>query len=176
MFRFKPIHVLSCLVLTLSSCFEQSQDIRVDGLAAIYAQSAEISLLAPIAYENLGAIVYREPYIFINELYRGIHVVDNTDRTQPSRVAFISIPGCTSFTLKEDNIFADSGRDLVTAKYSNGQVAELNRIEDFFSGRSAVNQVVPPDYSGFFECADPSKGVVVGWAEKSLDNPQCRTN
>jgi hypothetical protein len=32
----------------------------------------------------------------------------------------------------------------------------------------------PSDYSGYFECADSDKGLVIGWEEAELKNPGCQ--
>jgi len=31
----------------------------------------------------------------------------------------------------------------------------------------------PAGYSGYFECVDSEKGVVIGWEEATLSNPEC---
>jgi hypothetical protein len=47
----------------------------------------------------------------------------------------------------------------------------VNRIENAFP---QINQEYPPFTGVYFECVDPSKGVVIGWEEKQIDQPKCR--
>ena len=166
-----------CAIL-LQSCFnDETGAVVADGLRPIYASQDElnISWSQPKPYDILGQIVYRDPYIFINEQYKGVHVVDNSNPVFPEKVGFIQIAGCNNFTIKNDFLYANSGADLITLKYNNGAITETARIKNFYSGEDLTLQVLPPNYSGFFECIDPSNGVIVGWIEDSLTNPQCQT-
>ena len=53
-----------------------------------------IRLEGPRAMEAPGKIYLRDHLIFINEKYRGIHVIDNSDPAEPENFAFIRIDGC----------------------------------------------------------------------------------
>ncbi len=169
---------LAMLAVVLNSCDPQLTVTEAVGMTPIYASGEEssISLTGVRDYENLGGIVYKAPYIYLNESYRGIHVVDNSDPLNPVKVAFISIPGCNSFTLRNDMIYAISGRDMITLQYASNTLAEVNRITDYFAADQALDQIVPPNFNGFYECVDPSKGLVVGWVQETLQSPECRTN
>ena len=35
------------------------------------------------------------------------------------------------------------------------------------------DNVFPPNFSGWFECADLSKGIIINWENTSLTNPKC---
>lgn len=43
--------------------------------------------------KNVGKVYYLAPFILINEVDKGIHVIDNTNPSAPQNVAFINIPG-----------------------------------------------------------------------------------
>jgi hypothetical protein len=47
----------------------------------------------------------------------------------------------------------------------------VNRVADAFP---PVDQSYPPITRGYFECPDASKGIVIGWEEKLVQNPKCR--
>src|SRR5687767_3331329 len=48
---------------------------------------------APQKVEKPGKIYIRGNFIFLNEIDKGIHVIDNSDPSAPNRIAFIDIPG-----------------------------------------------------------------------------------
>ena len=39
--------------------------------------------------------------------------------------------------------------------------------------KNAFHQQDFPPLGGYFECVDPSKGVVISWERTTLENPQC---
>src|SRR5688500_18833604 len=43
--------------------------------------------------ERPGKIFVKGNYIFLNEVDKGIHVIDNSNPSQPKNISFINIPG-----------------------------------------------------------------------------------
>ncbi len=173
----------------LSSCIESPivESQSFEGLKPIYISEEEnvVEVQEARGFENLGKIVYAAPYLLINERFKGIHVVDNTDPSNPIKLSFIQIPGNTDFTLKDQYLYANHGSDLKTfllgADASNLGLAYFNfeetqLIPDFFgeSGENSIVSLFPPNYTGFFECVDPDAGIVIGWDTAILSNPECR--
>jgi len=156
---------------------ESKEDFVIEGLKPIYSQEDElvVVLKEAVQYENLGKIVYRQPYIFLNEQFKGIHVVDNSDPTRPEKIAFYGIPGNTDFTIKGDYIYANLLQDLVTIRVDDDNLEITNRIEDFYKLEDLSENLYPGnDYVGYFECVDLSLGIVTGWTSETLVNPNCR--
>jgi len=111
---------------------------------------------------NPGKIYFKNPYIFINEYRKGIHVFDNSDPSQPKPVTFLNIPGNLDMAVRDNYLFADSYIDLVVVDLSNLlQTSEIHRIENVF-------EYYLPEYDTGYELAtvDPKKGVVTGWEIK----------
>ena len=52
----------------------------------------EISSQSPQELVNLGKIYVKDNYIFINELKKGLHIIDNSNPQQPQNIAFLKIP------------------------------------------------------------------------------------
>jgi len=177
--KFNILNVSAVLAILLLgiSCTTEVAVTSASGLTPLYASGDDlnISLQEPKSYGELGQIVYVHPYLLIGEVYRGIHVVDNSDPESPSKLSFINIPGCNSFTVGDGVIYASSGRDLVTLTFDGETLVERSRLDGYFTGNDAVDQVSPANYSGFFECVDPTQGTVIGWVEDVIENPQCRT-
>ncbi|MCK7542507.1 MAG: hypothetical protein MZV63_72395 [Marinilabiliales bacterium] len=98
---------------------------------------SNIKVIPPRAVGHPGKIYLYGPYIFLNELDRGIHVIDNTDASSPQRIAFIDIPGCMDMAVKGNILYADAYTDLVVLDISNPRATVLKKIvEGVFPHRS----------------------------------------
>lgn len=106
-----------------------------------------------------GKIYFMEPYMYINEYQKGIHVVDLSDQTQPRLSAFISIPGNVDMAIRNNVLYADSYVDLVLVDISNPtQPSLIKRVEDIFE------YVIPPyDYDYPLAEIDRELGVITGY-------------
>lgn len=60
-----------------------------------------------------GKIYTKDHLVFVNEPYRGIHVIDNQNPAAPQPVAFINIPGNVDMAIRDNILFADAGPDLL---------------------------------------------------------------
>ena len=80
---------------------------------------ANIKSNAPKVVETPGKIVILGNYIFLNEIDKGIHVIDNSNPSMPKNVAFIDIPGNMDLAVKGNILYADLYTDLVTLDISN---------------------------------------------------------
>jgi len=113
---------------------------------------------------NPGKIYFKDQYIFINEKMIGVHVYDVSDPTNPQNKGFIEIPGNIDIAIKENILYADSYIDLVSIDVSSfSAIAEVGRVQKIFP-------YTLPKYNEKFPLAklDETKGVVVGWEEKSV--------
>ncbi len=151
---------------------------EINGMKPIYVPLDEISETIKIVptkeTEQLGKIVYAPPYLFVNERFRGIHVYDNSIPTNPTRTRFIEIWGNIDFSVQGNMIYANNLEDLVALKISDFDSVEVtHRIENFYNDQDEFGALFPPNYSGYFECYDESKGFIIGWELTTLLNPQC---
>jgi len=115
-----------------------------------------------------GKIFMKGNYIFINEPNEGVHVIDNTDPTNPQNISFIEVPGSFDIVVKENLLYSDSYIDLVIIDISDvSNAIEVGRVKDLFSHYNSY---------GFY--ADPSAGIVTDWVEKeqvNVESNDCRT-
>ncbi|MET4107996.1 hypothetical protein [Hymenobacter sp. UYP22] len=121
-----------------------------------------VAVLPPRELHNTGKIYLRDPYIFINEQYEGIHIINNQDPEHPQPVAFLRIPGNVDVAMKGTLLYADSGSDLLTFDMSNAQAARLlHRV------REAVPELPMPETgtmpSEYQPQNRPADAVVIGW-------------
>ncbi len=165
----------------LTACFRNDDnwagnDIDFDGTGyrPVYLEeekAAEITSKPGEALVDPGKIYLLEPYIFVNERGRGIHIIDNRDPAKPENISFISIPGNHDMAAKGTWLYADNNADLLTFDISNPREVRLVRRT---AGAIPVHNY-PPHTNVYFECADPEKGVVVAWEKVSMTKrPKCR--
>ncbi|MGL6266302.1 MAG: hypothetical protein ACRC2O_00190, partial [Chitinophagaceae bacterium] len=106
--------------------------------------------------QQTGKIFISGQYIFLNEIDRGIHIIDNSNPAKPQKIAFVDIPGNMDMAVKGNIMYADAYADLVVLDISNPlQVILKKVIEDVFPYRN---------YNGYF-LQDKSQ-VLVDWIRK----------
>jgi len=102
--------------------FAPMEEVRV---TATYEQAREI--------ENPGKIYYKDGYVFINEVDKGIHVIDNRNLSHPIAVGFVNLPGNKDLAARGDYMYADNYMDLVVLDISNkNKIVESSRVQDVF--------------------------------------------
>jgi hypothetical protein len=146
----KPVYhfcaVIAVLLLFISGCSKPDTCTKVTQYkiyTPVYKALAEVRVPvkseAAHAIENPGKIYLYGHYIFLNELNKGIHIIDNSKPATPQKVAFINIPGNVDMAVKGNTLYADSYMDLVTVDISNPTaIKEAKRLEDVFSNREHV--------------------------------------
>ncbi len=108
---------------------------------------------------NPGKIYFKDGYIFINEEFKGVHIIDNQNPANPVNIGFIEIPGNVDIAIKNNILYADSYVDLVAIDISNiNNPTEVNRIEDMLP-------YTLPQHDNDYRIADidEEKGVVIDW-------------
>ena len=117
---------------------------------------ANIKSNASTPIRSTGKIFIYGHYIFLNEIDKGVHIIDNTDPANPVAKGFIDIPGNLDIAVKGNILYADLYTDLVVVDISNPEHAKFLRyIANVFPERNYTN--------GFI--ADNSR-IIVGWIKK----------
>lgn len=120
-----------------------------------------VTVLPPKFIEESGKIYAYKSYIFVNDKYQGIHVIDNRNPEAPKKIAYIKIPGTIDISVKNDYLYADSITDLVVIDISNiDNIKVINRLENVLHG----NIVWPAD-ADIFENGniDYENDIIIGW-------------
>ncbi|MEM9141457.1 MAG: hypothetical protein AAGA86_00630 [Bacteroidota bacterium] len=90
-----------------------------------------IDILPPQPIEESGKIYAYKDYIFVNDKYRGVHIIDNSNPTNPQKINFIAIAGNVDISVKGNFLYADSLMDLLVFDISNiNDIQEVNRLQD----------------------------------------------
>jgi len=171
--KTKLILALTLLAL-LTSCFKEDNNI-VKGLKPIYISNSifsEVETESPKPFIKIGKIFQMGNTIFISDIGTGVHVVDNTNPALPVKIAFISINGNSDVLVKNNTMYADNASNLLVIDINDINNAELKKVvEEVYSGTA---NMYPKSGSGYFECVDYTKGMVIDWVEAELTNPDCQ--
>lgn len=117
-------------------------------------EQLEMKVEAPKEIQKSGKIVIYNQLLLINEVGKGIHIVDNQDKTNPVKKVFLNIPGNFNLTVKDGYIYADSYKNLLTI-----DIKDLDNIQVVKKITNIFNY-----YQDFWdwECSyDTSKGIVI---------------
>jgi hypothetical protein len=75
-----------------------------------------------------GKICIIGKYILLNEVDKGIHVIDNSNPSAPANIAFIDLPGNVDIAVKGNILYADFYSDLVAIDISDPRNAKVKKI------------------------------------------------
>lgn len=121
------------------------------------------------AIERPAKIFTYNEFLIVNIKNEGFHVIDNSNPSLPKNLFFIEVPGNNDVAIKDGVIYADNYQDIVAFTIEeNGELQIVERMENIIE-----TAPYPPFTNVYFECADPSKGVVIDWVLGNVENPKC---
>ncbi len=130
------------------------EDMR-DGIKSIPAEDLK----------QTGKMYFYNNYVFVNEYLKGIHIIDNSDPSNPQNIKFVEIPGNIDMVIKDNYLYVDSYVDFV--------VLNINDIENIFEAFRVENvfpyQVPEYDYTYPLATVDRDFGVVVGYTIEEVE-------
>lgn len=158
---------LMILFLAITSCTDKIYE-TFTANAPIYMSYEElrsaVKMGPPRDLNKPGKIYFKDQYVLINEMMKGVHVFDVSDPANPQNKGFIEIPGNVDIAIKDNILYADSYIDLVSIDVSNfDNVTETGRVQQVFP------YTLPPfDNKYPIGKIEQGKGVVIGWEVKSI--------
>ncbi len=164
------------LLLAFSACEVDTvdEDRQIPGLKPVYYSGDdwfEVRVEEPHSLRNLGKIYYYNKHIFVSELLQGVHIINNNDPNNPVPLKFLKIIGAKDMAVKGDFLYVDNLTDMVVLDIRDLEnIKVVNRVENIYPQEELGS---PEGYSGYFECVDATKGVVVDWEEATLTDPKC---
>jgi len=165
--QFNTIFKLLALIFILSGCEDKytEQYLSLEPVYMSYKDFREaVKVESTHSLEKPGKIYFKDNYLFINEIMKGIHVYNNANPASPQYVGFIIIPGNVDMVIKGNIMYADSYIDLVGIDITNPATAkEVARLKSVFP------YSVPP-YESYYRLGtiDDTQGVVVDWNIKKV--------
>lgn len=83
--------------------------------------------------ENPGKIYIYNDFLLINEPQKGIHILDNSNPSNPISINFIKIPGNVDLAVNSNMLYADNYLDLLVFDISDPRnIQQVKRVEDVF--------------------------------------------
>ena len=165
-----PFSILAILLTTLftTGC-EQDKCTRTEEYIAyepVYKRIDEMRIpttyVAAKPLSSPGKIFYYKGYLLINEMHKGIHVIDNRNPEAPEKLGFIEIPGNIDMAVNENTLYVDSYLDLVAIDIKNPtSPVEVSRVQDVFQSFYSFDdqlgylvEYVPTDITRTIDCGD----------------------
>jgi hypothetical protein len=152
---------------------------EVQGMVPVYTQENSvkaISTAGPRPTVRGGKIYTTGNYLLQVEQDSGIHVINYANPQSPQKIGFIRSFLCKELTMKDGFLYTNNLSDLVVIDIRNiNAVQEVGRVTGVFPDLSL--QYPSPQAGGtgriYFECPDPSKGVIARWEQRTIKNPTC---
>lgn len=153
---------LVIIAFALQSCLKDKITRTYSVFEPIYKSKAEVQAeiksSTAVSISNPGKIYMYGNYIFLNEVNKGVHIIDNSNPASPVIKAFINIPGNIDIAVKGSSLYADLYTDLVVVDISDPLNATLKKVvPKIFPERVYVAGFIP----------DSTK-VIVGWTERKI--------
>ena len=153
--RIAPLF-LFVVILFFTGCLKDSIERKYTFYRPVYRTKDQvrqnIKSLQAVDLVKPGKMFYKDGYVFLNELDKGVHIIDVKNPAAPLKVAFVNIPGCIDLAVRGNILYADLYTDLVAIDISNPLDVKLT---------TAINGVFPHRYYDAFS-ADTSK-VITDW-------------
>lgn len=143
--------IMNMLIFISSCTFDECKDtIKYQEYSPVYLTTTQLrqsDVSGPMDLKNPGKIYVYGSYLFVNELYEGVHIFDNSDPESPVNLAFLSIPGNVDIAVKSNVLYADNFIDLLSFDISDpANPRFIGRQENVFSAN---------------KYEDPSRGYLV---------------
>ncbi|HEX6334375.1 MAG TPA: hypothetical protein VFZ78_09115, partial [Flavisolibacter sp.] len=161
--RLLSAAVCAGILATLSGCLKDTcrntYKIYAPITKTLTQVRAEMRSAAPQPLENTGKIYVFGNYIFMNEVNKGIHIIDNSNPASPQNISFINIPNNIDLAVKGNYLYADSYSDIAVFDISNPTnvtaVKFLNNVIRDKNRYWTANQTNPDQIN-----------VIVGYSER----------
>lgn len=131
---------------------------RADVLAAINGNIAE-----PV--KKAGKLYIKDQFIYLNEVEKGIHIIDNSNPSRPKQIAFLNIPGNLDIAVRNNILYADTYTDLLAIDISNPKKARVVKEIRSFYHRYYIYNADPNMIVAGMIRKDTTIQVGTGWAD-----------
>lgn len=167
----KILFLLMAVSLASVSCEKNDDKDYADYLIATPLMMSQtefrnsVDILPPQPIEESGKIYAYKDYIFVNDKYRGVHVIDNSNPENPRKISFIEIAGNVDISIKDDILYADSIMDLIIFDIANiNSIALVKRLENVL--QQYLTWPVEADIFDW-EGIDYNETIQVGWETRT---------
>ena len=136
-------------VVFLNSCVKDKLITTYTLYKPVYKNKQEvlqgIKSNAPQPLLQTGKLFKYGNYIFVNEVNKGVHIIDNSNPASPLNKYFISIPGNVDLAVKDNTLYADIHTDLIAIDISNPQAVVVKKMLQYVFPERQYSNGFRPD-------------------------------
>lgn len=172
--KLSLILVLSLLIFVGCNEDPEIEEFTAIGLKPSYSkfQTGDILNDAKSTFQELNEAIVDINNIYFIDTNKGIHVINNEDKTTPFYETFLNIPGLIDIQSLDETIIINTITQLLTVeKIEDHYTVNMTFTKPAILDNSKLN--LPPNYVGHFECIDPSMQLPTSWIETELTTPLC---
>jgi hypothetical protein len=165
--KFLKLYLL-CISILAFGCIQRSEPRAYTTYTPILMAKASLAgsirLQGPLPIGTPAKIYYKGGYIFISERLKGVHIIDNSNPTNPIKKGFIAIPGCLDMAIKNNTLYVDNAVDLVAISLlamEQGKLQIDKRIPDVFPEPAPPDGGLIPEK--FNQENRPKNTIIVDW-------------
>lgn len=132
MYSFLKIAPVLLLALLLQSCLKDNIHTTLVAFEPVFAAKTtvhqNIKSAAATPLVKPGKIYVYGDYLLVNEINKGVHIINNSNPANPVNIAFIQIPGNLDIAVKNNLMYADLFTDMLVIDISNPLQAQLKKV------------------------------------------------
>jgi len=121
--QLKTVLVICCSVIVFQSCLKDTITEKYTFFRPVYktkeAVMNNIKSGTPQAIVETGKLFIKGNYVFLNDVNRGVHILDYTNPTAPVKVAFIDVPGNIDMAVRGNTLYVDCYTSLIALDITN---------------------------------------------------------
>lgn len=123
MHQLKAILIICCSVVFFQSCLKDTVTEKYTFYRPVYKTKEQvmnnIKSGSPKAIVETGKIFIKGNYVFLNDVNRGVHILDYSNPMAPVKVAFVDVPGNVDMAVRGNILYVDCYTSLVALDISN---------------------------------------------------------
>ncbi|OEJ99221.1 hypothetical protein A8C32_08610 [Flavivirga aquatica] len=165
--KFKYLFLFLVLIFTVSCDNNDNADYEWVQVATPQIMSKDafrssVNIKEPRNIEKAGKIYVYKDYIFVSDINKGVHIIDNSNPRLPKAIKYIEILGNEDVSVKDDFLYVDSATDLLVFDISDiSTVSLVERLEDVFT---VYNYNIPVEAEAIdYNKVDFEEEIIVGW-------------
>lgn len=136
--KSKSFLLIITALFVMISCDKNNDEYETVNVATAEYMSlktfrSSVDIIAPIPIIESGKIYVYNDLVLVNDVEKGIHIIDNSNPENPVKKAFIKVVSNKDMEVKGDYLYADSLMDLLVFDISDlDNIYEVARLEDVF--------------------------------------------
>lgn len=134
---------------------------------------ANIKSSNPVELTAPGKLFFKDGYVFLNELNKGVHIIDVRNPASPANIAFVHVPGAVDLAVRGNILYADMYTDLVAIDITDPRKVQLKTVvpgvfpERYYSSFIPVNDMVITEWIAVDTVLKHDE--IINWGMKSAE-------